>query len=332
MQKQIIATLIGSGVAIIILFFDYRILRDYIKVIYIGNILLLVGVLVLGETVKGGQSWISVGGFNFQPAEITKLVVIIGLADLLAKKKYNLKYILGLVVPGLYIAVPFGLIILQNDLGSALVLGAIFIGMVFIAGANIKFLVGSFLTGITTLASWITAHLYWDVHLPLKDYQLNRFLVLINPRLDPQGSGYNVIQSKVAIGSGGFWGKGLFAGTQNQLNFLPERHTDFIFSVLGEEFGFIGVGIILLLYFILIWRAITVAQEAKDSFGRLVVVGILSMFMFHILENVGMTLGIMPVTGIPLPFISYGGSSLVTNLIAIGLIININIRQKKLLF
>ncbi|OCL25266.1 rod shape-determining protein RodA [Orenia metallireducens] len=332
LKKQIIAAIVGIILVIISLFFDYRILRDYVSVIYVLNILILLTVLFFGSTIKGGQGWIRLGPVNFQPAETAKLAVIIALADVLAKGKYNVYYILGLIVPGIYIGVPFILVLLQNDLGSALVLIAIFVGMIYVAGANAKFLVGTFLSGIGTVVAWITVHIYWGVPIPLKQYQLNRLLVLVNPQLDPLGAGYNVIQSKIAIGSGGLLGKGLFGGTQNQLNFLPERHTDFIFSVLGEEFGFIGALLILLLYLLLLWRGVKVAMEAKDEFGQLLVVGILSMFAFHILENVGMTIGIMPVTGIPLPFLSYGGSSLLTNLMAIAIIMNVNIRRKKMLF
>jgi len=287
---------------------------------------------VIGQTVKGGQSWISLVRFNLQPAEITKLVVIIILAHILAKDKYNLQNITGLIMPTLYMFIPFALILLQNDLGSALVLLAIFIGMIYVAGANAKFLFGSIFGLLSTVIAWVSAHLYLGVYIPLKEYQLNRLLVLINPSRDPLGAGYNVRQSKIAIGSGGLFGKGLFTGSQNQLNFLPEKHTDFIFSVLGEELGFIGALVILVLYAILLWRALLVAKEAKDRFGQYVVIGIISMLSFHIIQNVGMTLGLMPVTGIPLPFLSYGGSSLATNLLAIGLILNINIRKKKLMF
>ncbi|AGB41887.1 rod shape-determining protein RodA [Halobacteroides halobius DSM 5150] len=332
LQKQLIATLVGSIAIGIILVFDYRILQDYVNVIYGGIVLVLVGILFVAQTIQGGQSWIRLGPFSFQPSEITKIAVIITLADVLTKRKRRIKYILGLIVPGIYIGVPFILILLQNDLGTSLVLLAIFIGMIYVAGANSKFLFGSIFGVIAVTASWVSAHLYLGVPIPLQRYQLNRFLVLVNPQFDPLGAGYNVIQSKVAIGSGGIFGKGLFAGTQNQLNFLPERHTDFIFSVLGEEFGLIGTMVVLVCYFILIWRGITVAKNAKDSFGRFLVIGVLCMYIFHIVENVGMTLGIMPVTGIPLPFISYGGSAMVTNLIGIGLILNVNMRRKKLSF
>ena len=331
LKKQMIAALIGILAIIVSLLFNYEILRDYAEIIYIANLLLLGIVLVIGQTVKGGQSWISLGRFNFQPAEITKLIVIIMLAHVLAKDKYNVQNFFGMVIPGLYVFIPFSLILLQNDLGSSLVLLAIFIGMIYVAGANAKFLFGSIFGVLVSAVSWVAAHIYLGVYIPLKEYQLNRLLVLVNPSRDPLGSGYNVRQSKIAIGSGGLFGKGLFTGSQNQLNFLPEKHTDFIFSVLGEELGFIGAIIILLLYFLLLWRALIVAREAKDKFGEYVVIGIISMLGFHIFQNVGMAVGLMPVTGIPLPFLSYGGSSLITNLLGIGLILNINIRMKKLM-
>ncbi len=332
LKKQILASIVGGALIIFFLFFDYRILRDYVDIIYILTIIILVAILFLGKTVKGGQGWFRLGPVNFQPAEIAKLAVIIALADILAKDKYNLKSVFGWIVPGLYALIPFTLVLLQNDLGSALVLVAIFVGMIYVSGANIKFLLSIFLGGIITIVGWIWSHLKLGISIPLKPYQLNRLLVLVNPQLDPLGAGYNVIQSKIAIGSGGLLGKGLFRGTQNQLNFLPERHTDFIFSVLGEELGFIGALVILFLYLFLLWRAIIVAQNSRDKFGELLVVGIISMFTFHILENVGMTIGIMPVTGIPLPFLSYGGSSMVTNLLAIAIILNVNIRHKRMLF
>ena len=166
----------------------------------------------------------------------------------------------------------------------------------------------------------------------LKDYQKNRIRVFLNPELDPFGSGYHVIQSKIAIGSGGLFGKGWLAGTQSQLNFLPENHTDFIFAVAGEEFGFVGAALIILLYLIIIWRGIAIALDADDNFGTLLAVGVTSMFMFHVMVNIGMTSGIMPVTGVPLPFLSYGVSSLTTNLMLVALLLNIKVRKQNLQF
>ena len=330
--RQIIAFILGTIALVVILFFDYRSLQNYSEIIYISNILLLISVLLFGDTAQGGQRWLTLGPIVFQPSEIAKLAVIITLADLLSSKKYNLDSFFGLLIPSLYVLLPTALIFMQNDLGTSLVVVAIFLGMIYTAGANSKIFFGSIGAVLATAVSWITLHVKFGVSIPLQTYQLNRILVLVNPDLDPLGFGYNVNQSKIAIGSGGLFGQGLFSGTQSNLNFLPEKHTDFIFSVLAEEFGFVGSAVVLLLYFILIWQAIKIMAEAKESFGSLLVVGIVSMFAFHIFENIGMTLGIMPVTGITLPFLSYGGSSLITNLLAVGLILNVGLRKKKILF
>ena len=330
--RQFIAFILGTTALIVSLFFDYRSLKNYSEIIYVCNILILLSVLMFGETAQGGQRWLVLGPIVFQPSELAKLAVIITLADLLATDKYNLDNIFGLLVPCLHILLPVALIFLQNDLGTSLVVIAIFLGIIYAAGANSKIFFGSIGGILATVITWITLHVNFDIPIPLQTYQLNRLLVLVNPALDPLGSGYNVIQSKIAIGGGGLFGQGLFSGTQNKLNFLPEMHTDFIFSVLGEEFGFIGVAVVLILYFVLLWQAMKVVAEAKDSFGVLIVIGIITMFAFHIFENVGMTLGIMPVTGITLPFLSYGGSSLITNMLAVGLILNVSMRKKKILF
>lgn len=200
---------------------------------------------------------------------------------------------------------------------------AIFFGMVYIAGINKKLLLGIFAAGIAAFP------LFWHF---LKDYQKMRLTVFMNPNVDPLGSGYHIIQSKIAIGSGMLFGKGLFGGTQSQLNFLPENHTDFIFAVVGEELGFVGVTFLLLLYLIVLWRGVVTARDAGDTFGRLLATGITSMLAFHVLVNVGMTMGIMPVTGIPLPLMSYGVSSLTTNIMSIAILLNIERRKQKLVF
>ncbi len=205
----------------------------------------------------------------------------------------------------------------------------------FIAGANVKLLAGLVTTGLAGGIGLIYANLTWGTWLPLKDYQLMRLVVFLNPYEDGmggRGAGYQLIQSQVAVGSGGLTGKGLFQGSQVQLNFLPEHHTDFIFSVVGEELGFVGAVIILALYFLLVYRSIDIMAHAKDMFGVLLVAGVTSMLIFHVLVNVGMTIGIMPITGLPLSLFSYGGSSMLANLIALGIVLNVNIRRKKILF
>ncbi len=333
LQTQFASVVLGMIIIFIIQFYDYSLLREYSSIMYIFVILMLTALLVIGNTIAGGKRWLELGPVNFQPAEITKLVVIIVLARILVEKKDKLSYLTGFIKPTIAVLLPFVLIILQNDLGTALVLLFIFVVMLYAAGANAKYMSIIFGGSFLFIVGSIAGHLYLKTPLPfIKEYQLNRLLVFVRPDLDPQGIGYNILQSKIALGSGRLWGKGLFAGTQNQLDFLPEKHTDFIFSVLGEEFGFIGVLIVLSLFIIFFWQTLKVAREARDDFGKLVVVGIAAMFFFHVLENIGMTMGVMPITGIPLPLISYGGSSMVTFLIAIGIIININIRQKKITF
>ena len=250
--------------------------------------------------------------------------MIISLAKLLSKHPEGFKTWKSLIPVVALMFAPTLLIFIQPDLGTSLVFAAITMGMLFICGLEMK-LVKRALLGLMLVMPFI-----W--FFVLHSYQKMRIMVLFNPNVDPFGSGYHVIQSKISIGSGGFIGQGLFAGTQSQLNFLPENHTDFIFSVIGEELGFIGAILILFLYFVLLYRAISISKASGDSFGSLIACGIFSMWLFQVFINVGMTLGIMPVTGIPLPFMSYGGSALVMNLLCVGLLMNIYLRRKKLMF
>jgi rod shape determining protein RodA len=249
--------------------------------------------------------------------------MIISLAHLLEKRQGRLDNFKDLIPIFIFVGVPFLLVLKQPDLGTSLVFLAILFGMLFIAGIRVKHLAAIVAGGIAFMP------IFWHF---LKDYQKMRLTVFLDPNVDPLGSGYHIIQSKIAIGSGMLFGKGLFAGTQSQLNFLPENHTDFIFAVIGEELGFVGSVVVLTLYFILIYRGIKIAGEARDNFGMLLATGITSMLAFHVLVNVGMTAGIMPVTGIPLPLMSYGVSSLSTNLVSIGILLNIYMRRQKILF
>ncbi len=331
--RQLTAAVLGLGFIFLMQFIDYRKLKYFHITFYVLTIGLLVYILFSAEQIGGARRWLSWGWFRFQPSEFAKIFVVLFLASYLEKKEDELQTLKGFLKPFILISVPFVLILLQNDLGTALILLFIFLAMLFVAGANRKMLlvfIGALLL-ITVLI--IVSQLFLEVQVPfLQEYQINRLLIFINPGIDPQGSGYNVIQSLIAVGSGGFSGKGWFAGTQNQLNFLPEKHTDFIFAVFGEEFGFIGVSVLLILYFFLLSQFINIALEIKDKYGKLIITGIASMFFFHIFENIGMSMGLMPITGIPLPFLSYGGSSMVAFLIGIGLIINVNIHRKKLGF
>lgn len=322
-QRQGVFAVLNVALAVFLLNFDYNMLQRYGMKLYGVNIVLLVAVMLFGHTALGAQRWIQIGPITLQPSEFSKVIMIISLAALLADKVGKLNTLQDLLPIALFVGVPFLLVLKQPDLGTSLVFIAIFLGMIFAAGVNLKLLGGLF--GVGLLASPVLWHF-------LKDYQKMRILVFLDPNVDPLGSGYHIIQSEIAIGSGQLFGKGLFEGTQSQLDFLPENHTDFIFAVVGEEMGFIGAAFLLVLYLILLWRGIRIAQEASDMFGMLLAVGITSMLAFHVLVNIGMTMGIMPVTGIPLPLMSYGVSSLTTNIMAIALLLNIYMKKQRMFF
>ncbi len=320
-QRQGIFALLNVIIAILFLNFDYRGLAQYGKQLYIINLIMLAAVMLFGHAALGAQRWIQIGPISLQPSEFSKLIMIICLASILENRVGQLNSLSDLLPIAAYIGVPFLLVLKQPDLGTSLVFMAIFFGMVIIAGIRWKILFGLCIAGIASLP------LLWQF---LKDYQKMRIMVFLDPNVDPLGSGYHIIQSKIAIGSGLLFGKGLFEGTQSQLNFLPENHTDFIFAVVGEELGFVGAVVLLLLYLIIFWRGFQIAKDASDTFGRLLAVGITSMLAFHVLVNVGMTTGIMPVTGIPLPLMSYGVSALTTDILAISILMNIYMRKQKL--
>lgn len=322
-QRQGIFAILNVAVAIFLMNFDYKILQAYGNKLYIFNLVMLLAVMVVGQSALGAQRWIQLGPISLQPSEFSKLIMIVSLAGMLEERVGKLNNLHDLLPVAAYVGVPFLLVMKQPDLGTSLVFMAIFFGMIFVCGVNMRLLGGIFGAGLACMP------ILWHF---LKDYQKMRIMVFMDPNVDPLGSGYHIIQSKIAIGSGMLFGKGLFGGTQSQLNFLPENHTDFIFAVVGEELGFIGAAFLLLLYLIVLWRGIKIARDASDMFGRLLAVGITSMLAFHVLVNVGMTTGIMPVTGIPLPFMSYGVSSLTTNILSIAILLNIHMRKQKLLF
>ncbi len=333
LRTQIAAAVLGILLLILLFFLDYRLFKEYDVIIYGSIIFLLTFLLILGTTVAGGTRWLSIGPVSFQPSEVAKIFLILFLAAYFERNKKQLNTLKGLLKSLLYVLPPFLLIVLQNDLGTALVIMFIFVVMFFMAGGRGRDILIVFGGAGLFFTLLIILHFSLGTPLPfLQTYQLNRLIAFVNPGVDPQGIGYNIIQAQIAVGSGMLTGKGFMAGTQSQLGFLPEKHTDFIFAVISEEFGFMGVLVVLVLYFLLIWQLIKVMVQAKDNFGFLIVSGVTAMFFFHVLENIGMTLGIMPITGIPLPFISYGGSSMVTSLLAIGLVLNINMRRKKIIF
>lgn len=311
---------------LIVLFFsryDYTRLQHFAKPLYAFNLLMLLAVMFVGTSALGAQRWIQIGPITLQPSEFSKLIMIVCTAAMLSNKVGKLNNVRSVLPIALYVGIPFLLVLKQPDLGTSLVFLAIALGMLFVSKIKLSLLRNIFIAGI------VLAPIGWHF---LKDYQKSRITVFLNPNADPFGAGYHIIQSKIAIGSGMLFGKGLFQGSQSQLNFLPENHTDFIFSVIGEELGFLGCLFILFLYFILVYRGLIVARECKDSFGMLLATGVVSMWAFQILVNVGMTCGIMPVTGIPLPFMSYGVSALTTNMMGLGLLLSVYMRQQTMIF
>lgn len=322
-QRQGLFAVVNIIFIFLLLHIDYKVLSRFANALYGINLVMLLAVMVVGQTALGAQRWIQIGPISLQPSEFSKLIMIICLANMLDNRTGRLNSFKDIIPIFLYVGLPFLLVLKQPDLGTSLVFLAILFGMIYVAGINTKCLMGIFGAGIVFLP------IFWHF---LKDYQKMRLTVFIDPNVDPLGSGYHIIQSKIAIGSGMLFGKGLFGGTQSQLNFLPENHTDFIFAVIGEELGFLGSVAILLLYFILLYRGLKISTAARDNFGTLLATGIVAMLMFHVLVNVGMTAGIMPVTGIPLPLMSYGVSALTTNMVSIGLLLNIYMRRQKIFF
>lgn len=316
----LVAFIIGG----VILFVDYNSIGGYYKVLYIAVNAMLVLVLLVGSKRNGAKAWLGVGSFGIQPSEFAKLITIITFAKLLEDME-NINTIKNLGKLALYAAIPMGLIQLQPDTGTNLIFAVTLLGMVFVAGLDKKIIFGGLGIAITGIIS------VWELDI-LKAYQKNRILVFLKPEMDKLGSGYNAWVAKTAIGSGGFFGMGLYNGIQTNGNFIPESHTDFIFSVFGEEWGFLGAAALLLLYFNIIAKSIKIARGAKDKFGLYVITGILTMFTFQVLQNIGMDIGLMPITGIPLPFMSYGGSSLLTSVISIALVLNIGMRKQKINF
>lgn len=322
-QRQGLFLAVDVLLVILLLRLDYHVLKQVALPLYVITLILLLGVMFFGHSTMGAQRWIRLGPVIFQPSEFSKVFIIVCLAAFLDKQAGSLEHWKEYLPAGLFLLAPFVLVLRQPDLGTALVFGAIGFSMFWVCGFKTRWI--AWMTGVLLCLSPLIWHF-------LHEYQRNRIRVFLNPELDPFGAGYHVIQSKIAIGSGLLLGKGWMQGTQSQLNFLPENHTDFIFAVAGEEFGFIGVVVILLLYLILIWRGLTIALNAEDRFGMLLATGITGMYLFHVLVNIGMTAGIMPVTGVPLPFLSYGVSSLTTNMLLAGLLLNINLRKTRLQF
>ncbi len=323
-KKQLVNVAIGIVLMVMVMATDHRWVRILAPLVYLGSLVGLLLVLLMGTTVNGSRSWLMLGGMSIQPAEFAKLAVVIGMALYVAerlegrwKRRVGSVEVIGMLVIA---ALPAVLILLQPDLGTMLVLTATVFGVLAVAGASRRWLVGLLLGGVAAA----TAAVFGNV---LKPYQLDRFMAFTNPGLDPRGAGYNVEQARIAVGNGGLFGQGLFDGSQTRAGFVPEQHTDFIFTVAGEELGLVGAGVLIALLAIVIWRALAIAVHTDDLFGRVAAAGIACWFGFQAFQNVGMCLGIMPVTGVPLPFVSYGGSSMFASLLAIGLLQNIQLRS-----
>ncbi len=312
---------LGGGVflALIICCFDYRHLEHFSLVAYFLTLGMLLFVLLLGKTSMGATRWINLGFLIVQPSEVAKLVIILVLARIFGRTALPEGYRLSdLWLPALLLAFPFVLIVKQPDLGTALLVLFIAASMLLFAGLQRNTLIVLCLAGVmTAIGGWFMLH----------NYQKARIMTFLNPEADPLGSGYHIIQSKIAVGSGGFWGKGFMAGTQSQLSFLPERHTDFAFSVFAEEWGFSGSLLLLLGYLFLIVWGIYVARRAADRFGMFLAIGVTSMIFWHIVVNLGMVIGLLPVVGVPLPLFSYGGTSMITTMIGVGLLMSVSMRR-----
>ncbi|MBI4398061.1 MAG: rod shape-determining protein RodA [Candidatus Omnitrophica bacterium] len=312
--RQLMWMGLGVAVLIVVVWLGYRSFLNLAFIFYGLSILLLVLVMITGVSAKGAQRWLDLGVIALQPSEFCKLSTILALARFLGGRSPKKNHWITFILASGIVIFPLGFILKQPDLGSTLIFIPIFFCMLFVWGAKLRYLFGTVLLGVAGMP------LFWML---LKEYQKRRLLVFINPNIDPLGAGYNAIQSKIAVGSGMIFGKGWFQGTQNRLQFIPEHHTDFIFSVIGEEWGFVGAALLIMLFLLLIWRATLIGTQTTDMPARLLVTGIVSMIVFHIFINIGMTMGMMPIAGLPLPFISYGGSSLISSFIAVGLLISI---------
>ncbi len=323
---QSLAMSMGIVAMFIMAAIDYEDYADLSKYLYIGSLLVLVLVLIFGtgKSETGANSWIRIGGIGIQPSELVKISFCITFSVHLAKVRETVNEPKTLLKLFLHFIIPTGLVVLQNDTGTALVFVFMFFCMLFAAGLSFKYI-------LTALGVFLASlPLAWFVLM--RPYQKERILVFLNPERDASGAGYQVLQSKIAIGSGEFLGRGYMKGPQNQLDMLPENETDFIFGVIGEEFGFIGTSLILILLAALILRCIYVGLRSKNDMGCFICIGIAAMYAFHAFENIFMCIGLMPVTGIPLPFLSYGGSSVLTNFIAVGLVISVWSHRRTLRF
>lgn len=325
LYKQGLAFILGMGMIILILLIDYNFLGKYYKGLYVISLVLLVVVLIpgIGAERGGARSWLALGPLDFQTSEIVKLTFILSYAKIVESKRGKLNTIKDIIPVAIY-AMPFiGLLFAQPDLGTAIVFSCIIAGMLFTAGLDIKLIKRAMIIILVSLPL---------MYMMMATHQKQRIEAFLNPEDVTLKGNYQVVQSLIAIGSGGPTGKGLYNGTQNQEGYLPVQDSDFIFAVIGEELGAVGMIVVVCLYAIFLTRMIYIAREAKDFYGTLIVVGVMSMFAYQIIQNIGMTVALIPVTGVTLPFISYGGSSLLTSLANLGLVLNVCMRKKKINF
>jgi len=322
--RQLIYAALGLCLSFLVAGIDYHFLEDIQRLIYAIAILSLTAVFVIGRVFHGAQRWIDFGLFPFQPSELAKVLLVIVLGKHMADRQREDNQLLSIFTSLALVCLPMILIYLQPNLGTALVLAAVWLATILMAGVRPFYIL---LLGLVILP---TAPLLW--RFVLKDYMRERFIIFLDPQLDPLGAGYNALQARISIGSGGLMGQGFMNGTQSQLHFLRVRHTDFIFSVLGEELGFVGALLLLLLMLIVLLRMVRIASLAGDSFGQLIATGVATIILSQSFINIGVNIGLLPTTGVPLPFVSYGGSSLVTLFIGQGLVQSVALRHRKIEF
>jgi rod shape determining protein RodA len=322
-SRQLVALGLGMVAMTVVAAIDYRIYRVWAPVIYAASIVMLVITAATGATVNASRAWIVFGGFQFQPAELAKPALILMLAALFHERREEALGMRALLEAVALAAAPIALILLQPDLGTAIVFVAITFGVLLLARVRVRYMIALAVLGVLSMAGAFQLNI-------LQEYQVERLTTFFNAaESDLQGAGYNVNQAIIAVGSGQFSGQGLFQGTQTSLGYVPENHNDFIFTVVGEELGFLGGALLLGLYALLLWRALRIAADARDTLGMLLCAGVIAVFSFQLFINVGMAIGIMPVTGLPLPFVSYGGTSLIGSLIMIGLLQNVAMRRHR---
>ncbi|MEL7647146.1 MAG: rod shape-determining protein RodA [Sedimentibacter sp.] len=334
LKTQLLAFGLGMGALFFLVLIDYDIYGSFYIPIYSISVLLLLYALInpVSASEWGDvRSWVAIGPIVFQPSELAKFGVIISLSKFIDLNKDNIDEPAVLIKILVFAFFPVALILLQPDLGTALVFIFFIAVMIFIAGIDRKYIIAVLIIGLVLLVIGIIAFVYvMQDYTPNEDYRLDRIVTFFYPELDPEDTGYQVIQSKTAIGSGMIYGRGLFKGVQNQLGYLPTKETDFIFAVVGEELGLAGGLFLLFLYSVLLYRLVRIGRHASNLFGSLITTGITAMLLFHIFENIGMTMGLMPVTGIPLPFISYGGTFMLVNMVSIGLALSVGMKRGKI--